>query len=59
MNDPSVLNAMNNKQTDVNITKEAFQKEKDNFELKIRVMQEKIAEKDAKIKSIIYSSIRF
>ena len=24
MNDPSVLNAMNNKQTDVNITKEAF-----------------------------------
>ena len=51
MNDPSVLNAMNNKQTDVNITKEAFQKEKDNFELKIRVMQEKIAEKDAKIKN--------
>ena len=51
MNDPSVLNAMNNKQTDADTTKEAFQKEKDNFELEIRVMQEKIAEKDAKIKN--------
>ena len=51
MNDPSVLNAMNNKQTDVNITKEAFQKEKDNFELEIRVMQKIIAEKDEKIKN--------
>ena len=51
MNDPSVLNAMNNKQTDVNITKEAFQKEKDKFELEIRVMQKKIAEKDEKIKN--------
>ena len=51
MNDPSVLNAMNNKQTDVNITKEAFQKEKDNFELEIRVKQKIIAEKDEKIKN--------
>ncbi len=49
MNDPSVLNAMNNKQTDVDITKEAFQKEKDNFELEIRVKQKIIAEKDEKI----------
>ena len=51
MNDPSVLNAMNNKQTDVNITKEAFQKEKDNFELEIRAKQKIIAEKDEKIKN--------